>query len=78
VVWFVGCGWLAGMVHGWVSPMFRLSQGSSNLWMSTSSIELETHSNGRVLGMGRVVVWASHIESKYGDLSSVFGYVLSL
>jgi hypothetical protein len=66
------------MVHGWVSPMFGLLQGSSDLWMSTSSIELETHSNGHVLSIEQVMVWTSHIDSKYGDLSSVFVYVLSI
>jgi hypothetical protein len=31
VVWFVGCGWLAIVVHGWVSPMFELSPCSFDL-----------------------------------------------
>jgi hypothetical protein len=67
VVWFVGSGWLARVVHGWVSPMFGLSLGSFNLWMCTSSAELETHSNGRVLGIGQATVWTSHVDSVYGD-----------
>jgi hypothetical protein len=46
--------------------------------MCTSSAELETHSNGRVLGIGQVMVWTSHVDSEYGDLSSTFGYVLSV
>jgi hypothetical protein len=33
------------------------------LWMCTSSAELETHSNGRVLGIGHVTVWTSHAYS---------------
>jgi hypothetical protein len=69
VVWFVCCGRLVGLVHGWVSPMFRLSLGSFDLWMCTSSAELETHSNGRVLGIGQVMVWTSHVDVEYGDLS---------
>jgi hypothetical protein len=73
-----GCGWLAGVVCGWVSPMFGLSLGSSDLCMHTSSVEIETPSNGRVLGIGQVMVWTSHIDSEYGDLSFVFGYVLSV
>jgi hypothetical protein len=77
VVWFVGCGWLAGLVHGWVSPMFGLSLGSSDLWMCTSSAELETHSNSRVLGIGQVMVWTSHVDFEYGDLVHVLGYVIS-
>jgi hypothetical protein len=36
--------------------MFRLSLGSSDLWMCTSSAKLETHSNGRVLDIGQVMV----------------------
>jgi hypothetical protein len=78
VVWFVGCGRLAGVVHGWVSPMFGLSLGSSDLWVCTSSVELETYLNGRVLGIGHVMVWTSHIDSEYGIFSSVVGYVLSI
>jgi hypothetical protein len=78
VVWIVGCGWLAGVVHGWVSPMFGLSLGNSDLWMCTSFSELEIHSNTRVLGIGHAMVYTSHIDSKYGDLSSVVGYVLSV
>jgi hypothetical protein len=58
--------------------MFGLSLGSFDLWMCTSSIELETHSNGHVIGIGQVMVWASHVDSKYGDLSSTFDYVLSI
>jgi hypothetical protein len=70
MVWFVGCGRLAGLVHGWVSPMFRLSMGSSDLWMCTKSAELETYSNGRVLCIRQVMVWTSHVDVEYGDLSS--------
>jgi hypothetical protein len=58
--------------------MFRLSLGSFDLWMCTSSTELETHSNGRVLGIGHVMVWISHIDSEHGDLNSIIGYVLSV
>jgi hypothetical protein len=61
-----------------VSPIFGLSLGSFDLWMYTSSTELETHSNGRVLGIGQVMVWTSHIDFEYGDLSSILGYVLSI
>jgi hypothetical protein len=70
MVWFVGCGRLAGLVHGWVSPMFRLSMGSSDLWMCTRSVELETHLNGRVLCIRQVIVWTSHVDVEHGDLSS--------
>jgi hypothetical protein len=45
----IDCGWLAKVDHGWVSPMFELLLGSFDLWMCTSSAELEIHSNGRVL-----------------------------
>jgi hypothetical protein len=58
--------------------MFGLSSGSFNLWMCTSSAELETHSNNRVLGIGQVMVWTSHVDSEYGDLSSIIGYVLTV
>jgi hypothetical protein len=58
--------------------MFKLSSGSFNLWMCTSSVELETHSNGHVLSIGQVMVWTSHIDSKFGVLSSVIGYVISV
>jgi hypothetical protein len=35
----------------------------SDLWIKcTSSIELEINSNGRVLGIGQVMVWSSHVE----------------
>jgi hypothetical protein len=78
VVWFVGCGQLAGVVYGWVSPMFELSSGSFDLWMCTSSAKLETHSNGRVLGIGQVMVWTSHVDFEYGDLSSTLSYVMSV
>jgi hypothetical protein len=70
VVSFVGGGRLAGVVHNWVSPMFGLSFGSSDLLMCTSSIGLETHLNVHVLGIGQVMVWTSHIDFEYGDLSS--------
>jgi hypothetical protein len=56
----IGCGWLGRVVHGWVSPMFGLSLGISDLWMCTSSTELEIHLN---------VVWISHVDSEYGDRS---------
>jgi hypothetical protein len=56
VVWFVGYGRLAGVVHDWVSPMFGLSLGSFDLWMCTSSAKLETHLNSRALGIGQVMV----------------------
>jgi hypothetical protein len=56
VVWFIDCGRLAGLVYGWVSPMFILSLGNFDLWMCTSFAELETHSNGRVLGIGQVML----------------------
>jgi hypothetical protein len=46
--------------------------------MCTSSAELETHSNNRVLGVGQVMVWTSHVDSEYGDLSSIIGYVLTV
>jgi hypothetical protein len=78
VVWFVGCGQLARVVYGWVSPMFGLSSGSFDLWMCTSSAKLETHSNGRVLGIGQVMVWTSHVDFEYGDLSSTLSYVMSV
>jgi hypothetical protein len=34
---------------------------------------METHSNGRVLGIGQVMVWTSHVDIEYGDLSSCIG-----
>jgi hypothetical protein len=58
--------------------MFRLSLGSFNLWMCTSSVGLETHLNGHVLSIGHVMVWTLHINSEYGDLRSVVGYVISI
>jgi hypothetical protein len=66
----IDCGRLARVDHGLVSPMFELSLGSFDLWMCTSSTELETHSNGRVLGTGQVMVWTSHVDYVHGDLSS--------
>jgi hypothetical protein len=57
----VCCGRLSRIVHGWVSHMFGLSSGSFDLWICTSSIELEYHSNGHVLSIGQVMVWTSHI-----------------
>jgi hypothetical protein len=65
----IGCGRLAKLVHGWVSPMTGLSSGSFDLWMCTSSAELETHLNDRVLGIGQVTMWTSHVDSEYCDLS---------
>jgi hypothetical protein len=56
----IGCGRLGRVVHGWVSPMFGLSLGISDLWMCTSSTELEIHLN---------VVWTSRVDSEYGDRS---------
>jgi hypothetical protein len=50
--------------------MFGLTLGIFDLWMCTSSAELETHSNGCVLGIGQVMVWTSHVDFEYGDLSS--------
>jgi hypothetical protein len=58
------------VVHGWVSHMFGLSLGSFDLWMCTSSTELETNSNGCVLGIGHVMVCTSHVVSEHGGLSS--------
>jgi hypothetical protein len=65
--WFglFGYGQLARVDHGCVSPMFGLSLGSFNLWMCTSSAELETHSNDRVLGIGHVMVWISHVDPEF-------------
>jgi hypothetical protein len=50
--------------------MFRLLMDSFDLWMCISSVELETHSNGRVLSIEYVMMWTSHVDSKYGYLSS--------
>jgi hypothetical protein len=58
--------------------MFKLSLGSFDFWICTSSAELETHLNGHVLGIGQIMVWTSHVDFEYGDLSSIFGYVLSV
>jgi hypothetical protein len=34
-----------------------------DLWVKcTVSAELKIHSNGRVLGIGQVMVWSSHVE----------------
>jgi hypothetical protein len=46
--------------------------------MCTRFAELETHLNGRVLGIGQVMVWTLDVDSKYGVLSSVFSYGLSV
>jgi hypothetical protein len=41
----------------------RAVLSGSDLWVKyTSSVELEIHSNGRVLGIGQVMVWSSHVE----------------
>jgi hypothetical protein len=40
--------------------------------MYISSVELETHSDGRVLGIGHAMLWTSHVDSKL-DLSSCLG-----
>jgi hypothetical protein len=69
VIWFVGYGRLAVVVHGWVSPKIGLSSSSFNLWMCTSSAELETYSNGCVLSIGQDTVWTSYVDSEYCDLS---------
>jgi hypothetical protein len=66
----IDCGWLAKVDHDWVSPMFELLLGSFDLWMCTSSAELETHSNGRVLSTGQVMAWTSHVDYVHGDLNS--------
>jgi hypothetical protein len=49
--------------------MFGLSLDSSDLWMCTSSAELETHLNGHVLGIEQVMVYTLHVDVEYGDLS---------
>jgi hypothetical protein len=41
--------------------MFRMSSDSFDLWICTTSIELESHSNGHALSIGQVMVWTSHI-----------------
>jgi hypothetical protein len=66
----IDCGRLARVGRGLVSPMFKLSLGSFDLWMCISSTELETHLNDRVLGTGQVMVWTSHVDYVHGDLSS--------
>jgi hypothetical protein len=63
----------SGLVCGW----WAVSQGSprlgvtyvramlsgSGLWVKcTNSTELEIHLNGRVLGIGLVTMWSSHVE----------------
>jgi hypothetical protein len=49
----------------------RAVLSGSDLWVKcTSSAELEIHSNGRVLGIGQVMVWSSHVE--YGAWSLEF------
>jgi hypothetical protein len=40
----------------------RAILSGSGLWMCTSSAELEIHLNGRVLSIGHVMVWSSHVE----------------
>jgi hypothetical protein len=62
--------WAASYSSPWLGVTYvRAVVGSFDLWMCTSSAELETHSNGRVLGIGQVTVWTSHVDSEYCDLS---------
>jgi hypothetical protein len=52
----------------------RAVLSGSDVWVKcTSSAELEIHSNDRVLGIGQVTVWSSHVEYEHGDLSSWLG-----
>jgi hypothetical protein len=48
----------------WLSVTYVQAMLSGfDLWVKcTSSTELEIHSNGRVLGIGHVTVWSSHVE----------------
>jgi hypothetical protein len=63
VIWFDGW-WVLSWDRLWlgVTYVWAVLSGS-DLWVKcTSSAELEIHSNGRVLGIGQVPVWSSHIE----------------
>ena len=64
--------WAVSRDRSWLGVAYvRAVLSSSNLWGKfTSSVELEIHSNGRVPGIGQVMVWSSHIELVYDDLSS--------
>jgi hypothetical protein len=56
-------GRLAGMGHGWVLSIVWAVLNGFDLWVKcTSFAELEIHSNDRVLGIGQVTVWSSHVE----------------
>jgi hypothetical protein len=63
VVWFDGW-WVVSRDRPWLGVAYvRAVLSGFDLWVKcTCSEELEIHSNGRVLGIGHVMVWSSHIE----------------
>jgi hypothetical protein len=63
VIWFVGW-WTVSRDRSWLGVAYvQVVLSGSDLWVKcTVSAELEIHSNGRVLDIGQVTVWSSHIE----------------
>jgi hypothetical protein len=60
---FVGW-WAVSWDRPWPGVAYiRAMLSGFDLWVKcTSSVELEIHLNGRVLGIGQVTVWSSHVE----------------
>jgi hypothetical protein len=63
--WYGFAGWwVVSWDRPWLDVTYvRAVLNGSDLWRKcTSSTELEIHLNGRVLSIGQVMVWFSHIE----------------
>jgi hypothetical protein len=56
--------WAVSRDRPWLGVAYvQAVLSGSNLWgKCTSSAELEIHSNGRVLRIGQVTMWSSHVE----------------
>jgi hypothetical protein len=63
VVWFDGW-WAVSRDRPWlgVAYVWAMLSDSDLSGKCIGSVELEIHSDGRVLGIGHVTVWSSHIE----------------
>jgi hypothetical protein len=69
LIWWLGA---VSQDRSWLGVAYvRAVLSGSDLWgKCTTSAELEIHSNGRVLGIGQVTVWSSHVEYGTWWLSS--------
>jgi hypothetical protein len=56
--------WAVSQDRPWLGVTYvRVMLSGSDLWVKcTCSVELEIHSNGRVLNIGQVIMWSSHVE----------------